>query len=87
MKMQSSKYGHAVHSGMNCLVYLTVYRASLVAQTVKDLHAMRERWVRSLGQNDPLEKEMATHSSIRVLENPMVHGNPLQYSCLENPMD
>ena len=64
MKMQSSKYGHAVHSGMNCLVYLTVYRASLVAQTVKDLHAMRERWVRSLGQNDPLEKEMATHSSI-----------------------
>ena len=35
-----------------------------MAQTVKDLHAMQERWVRSLGQEDPLEKEMATHSSI-----------------------
>ena len=37
--------------------------ASLVAQTVKYLPAMRETWVRSLGQEDPLEKEMATHSS------------------------
>ena len=39
-------------------------RASLVAQTVKCLPAMRDTWVRSLGQKDPLEKEMATHSSI-----------------------
>ena len=38
--------------------------ASLVAQTVKRLHAMRETQVRSLGQEDPLEKETATHSSI-----------------------
>ena len=38
--------------------------ASLVAQTVKRLPAMRETWVRSLGWEDPLEKEMATHSSI-----------------------
>ena len=38
--------------------------ASLVAQTVKDLPAMQETQVRSLGQEDPLEKEMATHSSI-----------------------
>ena len=37
---------------------------SLVAQTVKRLPAMRETWVRSLGREDPLEKEMATHSSI-----------------------
>ena len=35
----------------------------LVAQMVKCLPAMRETWVRSLGQEDPLEKEMATHSS------------------------
>ena len=35
----------------------------LVAQTVKPLLIVRETWVRSLGQNDPLEKEMATHSS------------------------
>ena len=38
--------------------------ASLVAQTVKNLPAMWETWVRSLSWEDPLEKEMATHSSI-----------------------
>ena len=48
-------------------------RASLVAQRVKDLPAMQETQVQSLSWEDPLEKEMATHSSI--------------YSCLENPMD
>ena len=37
---------------------------SLVAQTVKDLPAMWETWVRSLGWEDPLEEGMATHSSI-----------------------
>ena len=36
----------------------------LVAQTVKNLPAMWETWVLSLGQEDPLEKEMATHSSM-----------------------
>ena len=36
---------------------------SLVAQVVKHLSTMRETWVRSLGQEDPLEKETATHSS------------------------
>ena len=34
-----------------------------MAQRVKRLPAMWETWVRSLGQEDPLEKEMATHSS------------------------
>ena len=38
--------------------------ASLVAQLVKNLTAMQETQVRSLGQEDSLEKEMATHSSI-----------------------
>ena len=38
--------------------------ASLVAQMVKHLPAMRETQVQSLGREDPLEKEMATHSSI-----------------------
>ena len=37
--------------------------ASLVAQTIKRLSAMLETWVRFLGQEDPLEKEMATYSS------------------------
>ena len=39
-------------------------QASLVAQMVKHLPTMWETQVRSLGQEDPLEKEMATHSSI-----------------------
>ena len=38
--------------------------ASLVAQMVKNPPAMRETWVQSLGREDPLEEEMATHSSI-----------------------
>ena len=37
--------------------------ASLVAQMVKNLPAMQKTWVQSLGREDPLEKEMATHSS------------------------
>ena len=37
---------------------------SLVAQTVKNLPTMQETWVQSLGQEDPLDKGMATHSSI-----------------------
>ena len=41
-----------------------VASASLVAQRLKHLPAMMETQVRSLGQEDPLEKEMATHSSI-----------------------
>ena len=40
-----------------------IYVVLLVAQRVKRLPAMQEAWVRSLGQEDPLEKEMATHSS------------------------
>ena len=35
-----------------------------MVQRLKRLPAMRETWVRSLGREDPLEKEMATHSSI-----------------------
>ena len=46
--------------------------ASLVAQTVKNPPTMWETWFQSLGWEDLLEKG---------------HGNPVQYSCLENPMD
>ena len=41
-----------------------------MAQMVKSLPAMRETWVRSLDQEDPLEKDMATHSSILAWEIP-----------------
>ena len=46
------------------IFYCLVYRASLVAQLVKNSPAMWETWVRSLGWEDPLEKGKATHSSI-----------------------
>ena len=52
--------------------------ASLVAQMVKHLPAMRETWVQSLGWEDPLEENMATHSSIFAWRIPMdrraIHG-------------
>ena len=53
-------------------VNLYINRAFLVAQMAKNLPAMQETWVQPLGQEHPLEKK---------------NGNPLQYSCLENPMD
>ena len=43
--------------------YYTPIWASLVAQTVKRLPTMHETQVRSLGREDPMEEEMATHSS------------------------
>ena len=45
--------------------------ASLVAQMIKILPAMGETWVQSLGWEDPLEKGMATHSSILAWKIPM----------------
>ena len=72
---------------------------------VKNLPAMQDTWVQSLGWEDPLEKEMATHSSILAWRIPWTeepglvlhgvtkshpgegNGNPLQYPCLENPVD
>ena len=123
-----------------CLhLYFCHFRASLVAQMVKQLPAMRETGVRFLAQEDPLEKGKATRSSVLAWRIPwtvyIVHGvpesqtqlsdfhfhvyihggsdgkesvssagdpgsisgwgrsprggnvNPLQYSCLEDPMD
>ena len=50
------------------------FRASLVAQLVKNLPAMQETWVQSLGWEDLLKKEMATHSSMLAWKNPMDGG-------------
>ena len=47
---------------------------SLVAQTVKNLLAMRESWIRSLHWEDPVEEGMATHSSILAWKIPMDRG-------------
>ena len=43
---------------------LLLNSASIIAQTVKNLPAVWKNWVQSLGQEEPLEKEMATHHSI-----------------------
>ena len=43
---------------------ITRDRASLVVQSVDNLPAIQKTWIQSLGQEDPLEEEMATHSSI-----------------------
>ena len=62
-----------------------VHLASLVAQTVKNLPALWETWVRSLGWEDPLEKGKATYSSILAwripwgsMENSMENSMGLQ---------
>ena len=58
------------HTHTHTHTYIYIYMiiiyiwASLVTQTVKDLPAKQEMQVQSLGWEDPLEKEMATHSSI-----------------------
>ena len=54
------------------MVYLS--RASLVAQMVKSLPAMPETQVQSLGWEDPLEKEKASHSSILAWAMPWMEG-------------
>ena len=52
-----------VHITMSTGDILSTHSTPLVAQTVKRVPTMRETQVRSLGLEDPLEKEMATHSS------------------------
>ena len=60
-----------IHLMLECLSY------SLHGSVVKNLPAMQETqemWVRSLGRDDPLEEEMANHSCIPCLKNPMDRG-------------
>ena len=52
--------------------------ASLIAQLVKNLPAMQETWVQPLGWEDPLEKEMAIHSSILAWKIPLEEPGKLQ---------
>ena len=64
----------------------TVYRVTKVAQMVKRLPTMRETGVQSLGREDPLKKEMATHSSIlawKILWM-LKDNNPVVFSVLEH---
>ena len=58
---------------MNLVIFISLpkVRASLVAQMVKNLPAIRETWVRSLDWKDPLEEGMATPSNILAWRIPM----------------
>ena len=64
---------HSWIQGPNARGFEEIIRVSLLGQTIKNLPAMQETWVSSLGWEDPLEKGTA--------------GYPLQYSGLENPVD
>ena len=57
---------------------------SLVAQTVKNVPAMWETWVQSLGWEDPLEEEMAAYSSILAWRIPWIK-EPGWLQCLGSP--
>ena len=56
-------------------------KAFLVAQMVKNPPAMQENWVRSLGQEDPLEKGMAPHSSILAWRIPWTEAGYSPQGC------
>jgi len=62
--------GLTVHPKEKWIPWELEMRNSLVAQSVKNLPALQETWAQSPGQEDPLEKEMATHSSILTLKIP-----------------
>ena len=62
------------------------FRASLRAQVVKILPTMQKTWVQSLGQEDPLEKGMATHSSILAWRIPRTEepGGPIVHEVAQS---
>ena len=62
--LEPKKRKSVTTSTFSLSIYHAVMCASLVAQRLKHLPVMQETWVRSLGREDPLEKQMATHSSI-----------------------
>ena len=58
--------------GGNCLYLVPVGQAPLAAQLVKNLHAVQETWVQSLGCEDPLEKGKAAYSNILAWRMPWI---------------
>ena len=72
IQTQSTCTYHPVTKKQIHLIYLLETEASLVAQMVKNLPAMQETQVRSLGWEDSLEKGMVTHSSILAWRIPWI---------------
>ena len=65
-----STFDYVISSPNELELHAKIIWASLVAQMIKNPRAMQESWAQSLGQEDPLEKGMATHSSILVWRIP-----------------
>ena len=62
-----------LHVGLCCGLD-TLWECSLVSEMIENLPEVQETWVPSLGQEDPLEKGMATHSSILAWRIPWTEG-------------
>ena len=78
------KYGSTFGSNSLSPLFVVISQTSLVAQTVKHLPTMQKTRVQSLGQEDPLEKGMATHSSILAWKIPwMEERGRLQFMKLQ----
>ena len=72
--LSPTKSTRLFYTSVSLLLPLFTFWASLVAQTVKRVPAMWETQVRFLGREDPLEKDMAIHSSTLAWKNPMDGG-------------
>ena len=81
LELYGKLWDHLVNSAM-CVCVLSHFRTSLVAQMVKHLPTIWETLVRYLGQEDPLEKEMAIHSSTLAWEIPWTE-NPGRLQSME----
>ena len=69
--LRSKSLKPLIFKGRRIMLHL-IKGSSLVVQTVKNLSAIQETWVESLGWEDPLEKKMATRSSIFAWRIPMM---------------
>ena len=74
------KWRTPVFSHILIILLPFIFWASLGAQMVKNLHTMKETWVWFLGQEDPLEEKMATHSSILAWRAPWTEEPGRLYS-------
>ena len=71
-KMEISSFTNWIHVLILYIIKIYLLGASLMAQVVQNLPVMWETWIQSLDQEDPLEKVMATHSSILAWRIPWI---------------
>ena len=86
-KVKSSKSREQNKFKRETLMFIVALFIFPVAQIVKNLPTMQETWVRSLDQEDSLEKEVAAHSSILAWRSPWTEeagGIPSSWGCKES---